>query len=73
MPAETRAARSRLLTIEQAAEQLGVSPRMIRRLTGNRRLPFVKVGRLVRFRESDIAEFVDEWTVPAVARSWTAS
>lgn len=66
MPTDTRSARSRLLTIEQAAEQLGVTPRMVRRLTGNRQLPFVKVGRLVRIREDDIAHCVSEWTVPSV-------
>lgn len=68
MRTDTRSARSPLLTIEQAAEQLGVTPRMIRRLTGNRQLPFVKVGRLVRIREDDIANFVSESTVPSVER-----
>lgn len=67
MPAETRSARSRLPTFEQADEQLGVSPRMIRRLTGNRQLPFVKVGRLVRIREDDILDFVNDSTVRSVA------
>jgi excisionase family DNA binding protein len=70
--AEARAPRARLLTIEEAAEQLGVTPRMIRRLTASRRLPFVKVGRLVRIRDTDIAHCVDEWTVPAVERWWSA-
>jgi len=69
---ESRRSGGRLLTIEEAAERLGVTPRMIRRLTTSRRLPFVKVGRLVRFREADIAHCVDEWTVPAVERSWSA-
>lgn len=68
MPAETRSARSRLLTIDQAAQQLGVTPPMVRRLTGNRRLPFVKVGRLVRIREDDILDFVSDSTVPSVVR-----
>jgi excisionase family DNA binding protein len=68
--AEARAPRARLLTIEEAAEQLGVTPRMIRRLTASRRLPFVKVGRLVRIRDTDIAHCVDDWTVPAVDDRW---
>jgi excisionase family DNA binding protein len=59
---------AQLLSIEEAAEALGVTPRMIRRLTASRRLPFVKVGRLVRFREADIGRFVDESTVPAINR-----
>jgi len=69
---ESRRYGASLLTIEEAAERLGVTPRMIRRLTTSRRLPFVKVGRLVRFRETDIARCVEEWTVPAVERSWSA-
>jgi excisionase family DNA binding protein len=68
MPAETPTTRSRLLTIEKAAEVLGVTPRMVRRLTASRRLPFVKVGRLVRFRDADLAKFIEEGTVPAVRR-----
>jgi excisionase family DNA binding protein len=70
--AEPRAPRARLLTIEEAAEQLGVTPRMIRRLTESRRLPFVKVGRLVRIRDTDIGRCVEEWTVPAVGHRWSA-
>jgi excisionase family DNA binding protein len=69
---ESRGRAGQLLTIEEAAQRLGVTTRMIRRLTASRRLPFVKVGRLVRFRETDIAQCVDEWTVPAVGRSWSA-
>jgi len=69
---EPRGRTGKLLTIEEAAERLGVTPRMIRRLTTSRRLPFVKVGRLVRFREADLVEFVEAWTVPAVDRPWSA-
>ncbi len=69
---ESRRYGASLLTIEEAAERLGVTPRMIRRLTTSRRLPFVKVGRLVRFREVDLAEFVEACTVPAVDRLWSA-
>ncbi|MDO8732135.1 MAG: helix-turn-helix domain-containing protein [Actinomycetota bacterium] len=58
--------RSHILTIEQAAQALGVTPRMIRRLTASRQLPYVKVGRLVRIRDTDIAQCVEEWTVPSI-------
>ncbi|MDO8731456.1 MAG: helix-turn-helix domain-containing protein [Actinomycetota bacterium] len=61
----TRAS-TRLLSIDQAADALGVTPRMIRRLTSSRQLPYVKVGRLVRIRDIDIARCVEEWTVPSV-------
>ena len=67
-------ASGRLLSIEEAAEALSVTPRMIRRLTASRRLPFVKVGRLVRIREDDISRCVGDWTVAAVEhparRTW---
>ena len=60
--------RSHLLTIEQAAEELGVTPRMIRRLTASRQLPYVKVGRLVRIRQADVSDCVDAWTIAAIDR-----
>jgi len=59
-------ASTRLLSIDQAADALGVTPRMIRRLTSSRQLPYVKVGRLVRIRDTDISRCVEEWTVPAL-------
>lgn len=43
-----------LLTIEQVAAWLQVSPRTVRRL----RIPCVRVGRLVRYQASDIARFL---------------
>ena len=38
-----------LLDIDQLAEHLGTSHRPIRRLIAERRIPYVKVGRLIRF------------------------
>lgn len=58
--------RDRLLTVEEAAEFLGVKVRMIRSLIETRRVKFVKVGRLVRLRESDLSEAVEAWTVSPV-------
>lgn len=49
----------RLLTIDQLAEHLGVTPRHVRRLIAERRVPFLKVGRLVRFDPGDIAGWLD--------------
>ena len=51
-----------LLTIEQAAEILAVNERMVRRLVETRRIAFVKVGRHVRFRESDLLNAMQAWT-----------
>jgi excisionase family DNA binding protein len=36
----------RLLTIDQLAERLGITVRHVRRLVSDRRVPYVKVGRL---------------------------
>ena len=48
-----------LLTPQQAAKDLGVSPGTLSvwRSTGRYPLPFVKVGRSVRYRQSDIDTF----------------
>ncbi len=47
-----------LLTIEQVAEFLGVSPRTVRRLM-RRGLPSVRFGRLVRFEQRDLLRWVE--------------
>jgi len=47
-----------LLTIEQVAEFLGVSPKSVRRLM-QRGLPSVRFGRLVRFQQRDLLRWVE--------------
>jgi excisionase family DNA binding protein len=47
-----------LLDISGAAEALGVSPRMVRRLIEQRRIRVFKVGKHVRIAQSDINEFL---------------
>ena len=51
----------KLLTALEAAEMLGVAPQTLAswRSTGRLRLPFVKIGRLVRYREEDICQFIE--------------
>ncbi len=46
-----------LFGVEQLAEYLGTSVRHIRRLVAERRVPFFKLGHLVRFRPDEI----DAW------------
>ena len=55
-----------LLTIEQLAERLGITVRHVRRLVAERRVPIVKVGRLVRFDAADIARWLDSRRRPEV-------
>lgn len=51
--------RRRLLDIAAVAEQLGTSVRHIRRLVQERRIPVVRVGRLIRFDPVDIDVWLD--------------
>lgn len=48
-----------LLDIEHLANYLGTSRRHIPRLVAERRIPYVKVGRLVRFDPAEVAAWVD--------------
>lgn len=56
-----------LLTEQQAADELGVKPTTLQVWRSTRRypLPYVKVGRLVRYRASAIAAFLAARTVEA--------
>ena len=47
-----------LLTVNEAAEQLGTSTRFIRRLIAERRIAYVRLGRHVRIGTSDLESFV---------------
>ena len=60
-----------LLTVAEAAEQLGTTERFPRRLIAERRIRFVKVGRHVRIPSSAIVEYVKAQTVEPIAVSWT--
>lgn len=51
----------------EAAELLKCSREMVRKLKRTRRLRFVKVGRLTRFRSDDIAAFIEGATQGAQA------
>lgn len=47
-----------LLTVDQAADRLGTSPRFIRRLVAERRIAFTKLGKHVRIDTADLDAFV---------------
>src|SRR5579864_6646085 len=57
--ADPTAALPQLLTIDQLAERLGVTTRHVRRLVAEKRVPYLKVGKFVRFDPSEIAEWLD--------------
>ena len=52
--------RSGLLTVQEAAEYLKVSKDTIYHWTFKGMLPVVKLGRLSRYRRSDLDEFINK-------------
>lgn len=52
-----------LRTVDEVAARLGVSVRFVRRLVAERRIPFVKVGKFVRFDPADLEEWIDDHRV----------
>lgn len=48
-----------LLTLEEAASLLSLSPRTLSRLLRRGEIPTVRIGRLVRVRTSDIHSWVE--------------
>ena len=55
----------KLLNDDQAADLLGIRPQTLAvwRMTGRHSLPFVRVGRAVRYRMSDLLAWLDSRTV----------
>ena len=56
------------LSIEAAAERLGVTPRLVRRLVTERRIGFVRVGKFMRLRPEDLDAYIDEHFEPPLDR-----
>ena len=54
----------KLLSIDELAERLGVTQRHVRRLVAEKRVPYPKVGRFVRFDPAQIATWLDSSRVP---------
>ena len=54
---------SRLLTIDAVAEALSVTRRHVQRLVAERRIPFLKVGRFVRFDPGALNIWLEEQQV----------
>jgi excisionase family DNA binding protein len=57
-----------LLTIFEAADYLGVTERWMRAAIAERRIPFVKVGKLIRYRKADLESYIAAQTVEAGKR-----
>lgn len=48
-----------------AAQYMTITPRHMRRLVAERRVTFLKVGRLLRFRRSDLDQYLADHQVAA--------
>lgn len=54
-----------LLTVDEAAERLRVTPGTLRNWLSAKRLEYVKIGRTTKIRESVLERLVDQHTVAA--------
>ena len=52
-----------LLKSDEAAEELGISPKTLYKWVSQRRIRYVKIGSKLRFRPSHLEEFISTNTV----------
>ena len=64
---DRQTAGSALLDVRQVASRLGVTTRFVRRLVDERRIPFCKIGKFVRFDPDDLEAWIAERRVDSVA------
>jgi excisionase family DNA binding protein len=57
-----------LLTVNQVAKLLGVSPRLVWILAAEGNLPSVRIRRCTRWRRVDVVHFIERLAVPQTAQ-----
>lgn len=55
-----------LLDIKEAADRLGTTERHMRALIADRKIAYIKVGRLIRFDPKSLDEWIEANTIMAV-------
>lgn len=50
----------RLLTVEEAAVLLSVSPKTVRNWVYKGQIPYIKISRIVRFKRSELDRWIEE-------------
>ena len=55
----------KLLTIDEASEYLGISKLTLYGWVSARKLGFIKVGRLVKFKQEHLDTWIDQHTIKA--------
>ena len=61
-------ARIYLLDCDRLASWLGVDVGFVRRLVAERRVPFIKIGKFVRFDPTEVSKWLDGQRVAVVPR-----
>lgn len=56
---QTRQPQPTLIDVPMAAARLGVSVRYMRRLVAERRIPYIKLGHLLRFDPAEVDAWLD--------------
>jgi len=49
-----------LVDVATAATRLGVTVRFVRRLVAERRIPYLKVGKFIRFDPAEVEQWIDD-------------
>lgn len=62
-------AKKGLMTVEQFAEAVGLRPATVRQWIWLRKVPYVRVGRAIRFKPETAQQIVARGTVPALEQS----
>ena len=53
-----------LMTYEDVAEYLQVTVRHVKGLRADERIPYIKIGRQIRFRRAEIDAWIDDLSHP---------
>lgn len=62
----TPAPNLRTLSLRDASAETGIPERTLRTLVSTRRIPYVKIGKFVRFHPADLQAWLAENTRPAL-------
>ena len=60
----------RLLDINEVATYTGLSPHTLYTMVSQRRIPFVKIGRLVKFDKTKIDDWIKQNSVMPTVPKW---
>jgi excisionase family DNA binding protein len=64
MPTKLEASKDSLLTAEQAAERLAIRESTVRAWVHRRQIGYVKIGRSLRIRASEVDDLIENGFVP---------